>query len=128
MNAPPDAPLASPAPAWLDERRRAVADRLWEEGHDTVELPMADGGEGFLDALGGANRTDTVTGPLGRPVEAGWRLSKRVAVIEMALASGLDLVGGADGNDPVAATTAPNGLRSSWESIARNWSRRRTPS
>jgi glycerate 2-kinase len=88
---------------------RAIADRLWELGHDTVELPMADGGEGFLDVLGGANRTDTVTGPLGEPVEAGWRLSKRVAVIEMAMASGLDLVGGADGNDPVAATTAGTG-------------------
>jgi glycerate kinase len=88
---------------------RAVADRLWELGHDTVELPMADGGEGFLDALGGANRTSTVTGPAGRPVEAGWRLSKRVAVIEMAAASGLALVGGADGNDPVDATTAGTG-------------------
>ena len=30
MTPPPDAPLASPAPAWLDERRRAVADRLGE--------------------------------------------------------------------------------------------------
>ena len=59
---------------------RAVADRLWEEGHDTVELPMADGGEGFLDVLGGANRTSTVTGPDGRPVEAGWRLSKRPGI------------------------------------------------
>jgi len=88
---------------------RAIADRLWELGHDTTELPMADGGEGFLDVLGGANRTDTVTGPLGQPVEAGWRLSKRLAVIEMAMASGLDLVGGADENDPVAATTAGTG-------------------
>jgi glycerate kinase len=88
---------------------RSMADRLWELGHDTVELPMADGGEGFLDVLGGANRTTTVTGPLGVPVEAGWRLSKGVAVIEMAAASGLELVGGADENDPVAATTAGTG-------------------
>ena len=88
---------------------RSIADRLWELGHDTVELAMADGGDGFLDVLGGANRTTTVTGPSGRPVEAGWRLSKRVAVIEMAAASGLDLVGGAEGNDPVDATTAGTG-------------------
>jgi glycerate kinase len=88
---------------------RAIADRLWETGHDTVEVPMADGGEGFLDVLGGANRTTTVTGPLGRPVEAGWRLSKRVAVIEMAAASGLDLAGGPEGNDPIGATTAGTG-------------------
>jgi glycerate kinase len=88
---------------------RAIADRLWEMGHDTVELPMADGGEGFLEVLGGANRTSTVTGPLGELVEAGWRLSKRVAVIEMATASGLHLIGGAEHNDPVAATTAGTG-------------------
>ncbi len=88
---------------------RAVADRLWELGHDSVEVPMADGGEGFLDALGGANRTTTVTGPLGEPVEAGWRLARRVAVIEMAAASGLHLVGGAEGNDPVDASTAGTG-------------------
>ena len=66
---------------------------------------MADGGEGTLDAFGGANRTTVVTGPLGSPVEAAWRLDGRTAVIEMARASGLDLVGGADGNDPVAAST-----------------------
>ena len=88
---------------------RAVADRLWELGHDTVEVPMADGGEGFLDVMGGANRTTTVTGPLGAPVEAGWRLSRRVAVIEMAEASGLHLAGGADENDPVGATTTGTG-------------------
>ena len=45
---------------------------------------MADGGEGTLDALGGPNRTTTVTGPLGAPVEAAWRLDGRTAVIEMA--------------------------------------------
>ncbi len=73
------------------------------------EVPMADGGEGTLDALGGANRTTVVTGPLGAPVEAAWRLDGRLAVIEMAQASGLDLVGGAEGNDPVAASTAGTG-------------------
>ena len=85
---------------------RAVAERLWELGHDTVEVPMADGGEGFLDVLGGANRADTVTGPLGRPVEAAWRLSRQLAVIEAASAAGLQLAGGADANRPVDATTA----------------------
>ena len=71
--------------------------------------PMADGGEGTLDALGGPNRTSVVTGPLGKPVTAPWRLSRGVAVIEMALASGLALAGGATGNDPVNATTAGTG-------------------
>lgn len=78
-------------------------------GASTHEVPMSDGGEGFLDVFGGANRTSVVTGPLGDPVEAGWRLSGRVAVIEMAQASGLALVGGAEGNDPVAAATAGTG-------------------
>ncbi len=73
------------------------------------EVPLADGGEGTLDALGGANRTTTVTGPLGQPVSAPWRIDGRRAVIEMALASGLELAGGASGNDPLAATTRGTG-------------------
>lgn len=81
----------------------------WELGVDCVEVPMADGGDGLLDALGGANRTSIVTGPLGDPVEAGWRLSKNTAVIEMARASGLTLAGGAAGNAPMDATTTGTG-------------------
>lgn len=70
---------------------------------------MADGGEGTLDALGGPNRTSLVTGPLGDPVEAAWRCDGRSAVIEMARASGLALVGGPAGNDAVAASTTGTG-------------------
>ena len=44
-------------------------------GHTVVAQPLADGGEGTLDAFGGPNRTTTVTGPLGEPVDAAWRLS-----------------------------------------------------
>ncbi|MDA3010105.1 MAG: glycerate kinase [Actinomycetota bacterium] len=79
----------------------AIGHACWELGHDCVEIAVADGGEGILDALGGPNRTTTVTGPLGDP----GRLHRRVAVIEMALASGLQLAGGAEGNDPMAAST-----------------------
>jgi glycerate kinase len=84
---------------------RAAAALDW----DCDEVPMADGGEGTLDALGGPNRSTVVTGPLGQSVEARWRLDGRTAVIEMAEASGLVLVGGAEGNDPVAASTAGTG-------------------
>jgi len=70
---------------------------------------MADGGDGLLDVLGGANRTSTVTGPLGDPVDAAWRFSKGTAVIEMARASGLSLIGGAAGNAPMDATTTGTG-------------------
>jgi glycerate kinase len=42
-------------------------------------------------------------------VEAAWRLQGRTAVIEMALASGLELAGGPTGNDALNATTAGTG-------------------
>jgi glycerate kinase len=87
----------------------AIGHACWELGVDCTEIPMADGGDGLLEALGGANRTSTVTGPLGDTVSAPWRLSKGTAVIEMARASGLALVGGADHNDPMNATTTGTG-------------------
>jgi glycerate kinase len=84
---------------------RAAAARHWA----CDELPLADGGEGTLDALGGPNRTTLVTDPLGDPIEAGWRHDGNRAVIEMARASGLELVGGPGGNDPMAASTYGTG-------------------
>jgi glycerate kinase len=87
----------------------AIGHACWELGVDCTEVPMADGGDGLLDALGGANRTSAVTGPLGDVVNAEWRFSKGTAVIEMAKASGLTLVGGAAGNDPMNATTTGTG-------------------
>jgi glycerate 2-kinase len=87
----------------------AVGRAAWEHGWDCDEVPVSDGGEGFLDALGGPNRTTTVTGPLGDPVDAGWRLDGKRAVLEMARASGLELLGGAEANDPVAAATHGTG-------------------
>lgn len=79
-------------------------------GWDADEAPAADGGEGTLEALGGAPRREWVRGPLGDAVEAEWRMrSDRTAVVEMARASGLDLVGGAAGNDPLRASTFGTG-------------------
>jgi glycerate kinase len=83
----------------------AIGHACWSLNIDCTEIPMADGGEGTLDVLGGANRTTLVTGPLGQPVEAAWRLHRGVAVIEMARASGLTLAGGPDNNDALNATT-----------------------
>lgn len=62
-----------------------------------VQLPMADGGEGTVDALlaatGGERREALVSGPLGEPVCAHWGwLGDGRAVIEMASASGLHCV------------------------------------
>ncbi len=87
----------------------AIGHACWELGVDCVEVPIADGGEGTLDALGGPNRTTRVTDPLGQPVEAQWRLAGDTAVIEMARASGLSLVGGAKKNDVIAASTIGTG-------------------
>ncbi|HNI34742.1 MAG TPA: glycerate kinase, partial [Microthrixaceae bacterium] len=47
------------------EAARAIAAGVRRAGHDAVELPLADGGEGLLEVLGGANRVAAVTGPLG---------------------------------------------------------------
>lgn len=63
----------------------------------TVALPLADGGEGTVDALlhgtGGTLQATRVSGPLGDEVEAHWGLLPGGrAVIEMAQASGLPLV------------------------------------
>jgi glycerate kinase len=91
------------------EVAEAIGHACWELGIDCIEVPMADGGDGLLEALGGANRSSTVTGPLGDPVVAEWRLARGTAVIEMATASGLALIGGAEHNDPMAATTAGTG-------------------
>ena len=84
----------------------AIATAVEAAGSTCTQVPMADGGDGTLDALGGPNRTSLVTGPLGSPVEAEWRLDRGVAVIEMARASGLVLAGGPEENDPLGATTA----------------------
>lgn len=70
------------------------------------QAPVSDGGEGILDALGGKVRRTRVRGPLGEAVEAEWRLRGTTAVIEMAQAAGLDLVGGPEWNDPMRASTA----------------------
>ena len=91
------------------EVAEAVAAAVSKFGWECVIQPMADGGEGTLEAFGGANRTTAVTGPDGSSVQAEWHLNKKLAVIEMARASGLNLVGGAELNDAMEATTAGTG-------------------
>jgi glycerate kinase len=81
---------------------------------ETVRVPVADGGEGTTEALvkatGGEFRTARVTGPLRRPVEARWGVlgDGRTAVIEMAQASGLELLR-PDERDPMRTTTRGTG-------------------
>jgi glycerate kinase len=88
------------------EAAAAIAAGAAAAGWTTDEIPLADGGEGTLDVLGGGNRRSVVTGPLGEPVEAAWRLEEDgTALIEAALACGLTLAGGPERNDPLAATS-----------------------
>ena len=71
---------------------------------EVVALPVADGGEGTLEAAVGAGFTPcpaTVTGPAGVPVEAAFALRGRTAVVEMALASGLTALPEDDHGEPV---------------------------
>ncbi|HEY8496533.1 MAG TPA: glycerate kinase [Limnochordales bacterium] len=77
-------------------------------------VPVADGGEGTVDALvratGGEFKDAVVTGPLGEPVTARFGIlgDGRTAVIEMAAASGLPLVPH-DRRDPRRTTTRGTG-------------------
>jgi glycerate kinase len=91
----------------------AMARGLRTAGFDeVVMLPLADGGEGTLDAmlaaLGGSRRQARVSGPLGDPVDAEWGLLPGgLAVVECAAASGIALVEGR--NDPLRASTRGTG-------------------
>jgi glycerate kinase len=75
-----------------------------------LKMPMADGGEGTVDALiaalGGKEINCTVSGPLGKPVDAGYGIlaDEKTAVIEMASACGLTLVPEGD-RDPLLSST-----------------------
>jgi glycerate 2-kinase len=69
-----------------------------EPDAETVLVPVADGGDGTLEALvnttGGQTFRSIVTGPLGQAVEAMWGVmgDGQTAVVEMARASGLALI------------------------------------
>jgi len=93
---------------------------------DPVLIPMADGGEGTVEAisilLGGEIVSVTVHDPLDRPVEAGygWVEERKLAIVEMAAASGLPLLKD-DERDPLGASTRGTGelLRDALERGAR---------
>ena len=87
--------------------------RVYPEAEVFVR-PLADGGEGTVDALteglGGRIRTISVSDPLGRPLQADYGIltspgqGEPLAVIEMAAASGLPLLAAAERN-PLRTTT-----------------------
>ncbi len=79
-----------------------------------IKLPMADGGEGtvqaLIDASNGLIKKCTVTSPLGEPIQAFYGLlgDEKTAIIEMAAASGLHLVKPAL-RDPLLTTSYGTG-------------------
>ena len=93
---------------------RALARGVTDAGRAARELAVADGGDGTLDVLlaaaGPAGRVQRVrvTGPTGRPrlARLGW-IGPDVAVVEMAEASGLRLMGSR--RDPMRATSRGTG-------------------
>jgi glycerate kinase len=95
---------------------REVADAIGRAamslGWTVVASPLSDGGEGLLETFdlpGSRLETTTVAGPDGQAVEAQWRSRGSRAIVEMSRASGLALGGGAEGNDPLRATTRGTG-------------------
>jgi glycerate kinase len=94
-----------------NEVAQAIESGIARSGLDAGVLvaPIADGGNGTLDAFlagGGERVTMTVDDPIGRPVEAAYGLlpDGETAVIEMALASGLELLEGWQLNPLVTST------------------------
>lgn len=92
----------------------AVGIRRADPSVDVVVRPLADGGEGTVDALvagfGGSRRVITVTGPRERPVDCAYGIvpqeeaSSKTCIMEMAGAAGLTLLPVAERN-PLYTTT-----------------------
>ena len=90
---------------------KAVAEAIAraDKNAEATVRPLADGGEGTVDALcagmGGTKVQLTVTGPLGQPVEAAYGiLPDGTAVLEMSAAAGITLVP-LQLRDPLQTTT-----------------------
>ncbi|MGD2138412.1 MAG: glycerate kinase, partial [Gammaproteobacteria bacterium] len=88
----------------------AAGVRLAAPGAEIVQVPVADGGDGLLEVLGGNDLQRIpcrVTGPLGSPVAATllYSADRHLAVIEMATAAGLALLPPGE-LDPMQASTS----------------------
>jgi glycerate kinase len=74
---------------------------------EVLRIPVADGGEGTLDAAVGSGftrRSAVVSGPTGQPLRAEFAVRGREAVIEMAAASGLAVLPAGSGQDGAGGT------------------------
>ena len=96
------------------EANQAAAEGIrncWPDA-EVVQVPVSDGGEGFMEAfhaaIGGKLIELTVRDPLMRPVSARYLLHDKLAVIEIAQASGLTLLTREERN-PMVATSYGTG-------------------
>jgi glycerate kinase len=96
------------------EANQAAAEGIRNDCPDAevVQVPVSDGGEGFMEAfhaaIGGELIELTVRDPLMRPVSARYLLHDKLAVIEIAQASGLTLLIKEERN-PMVATSYGTG-------------------
>ena len=96
------------------EANEAAAEGIRKKYPDAeiVEVPVSDGGEGYIEAfhaaIGGRLEGVTVRDPLMRPITARYLLHNDMAVIEIAQASGLTLLTKEERN-PMVATSYGTG-------------------
>ena len=96
------------------EANQAAAEGIRRTNPDAeiVEIPVSDGGEGFMEAfhsaIGGTLLEVPVKDPLMRPIMAKYLLKDETAVIEIAQASGLTLLTKEERN-PMVATSYGTG-------------------
>ena len=98
--APDNSKAASPPAKWPMPWRRASGPRRIRIRSGTIHcelLPLADGGDGSVDAAvasGFTRRSYTVAGPTGQPVQASIAFDGVTAVVEVANTCGLGLLPG----------------------------------
>lgn len=110
------------------EAASIISQAVKEKGHQVIKSPLADGGEGTVDAIlsaaPGQKKFVTVSDPLGRPIKSFFGLisaglspgqssgdcpqSSLTAIIEMAAASGLHLLPESERN-PLKTSTYGTG-------------------
>jgi glycerate kinase len=105
--------LSAPDVARHLERGLQVAAQTAGRGNlEVLRIPVADGGEGTLDAAVGSGftrRSAMVSGPTGQPITAEFAVRGRAAVIEMAAASGLAVLPGGQPDSASAKGTTSLG-------------------
>lgn len=98
-----------------DQVAAAIADGLAQIGVEADICPVADGGEGTIEAVAAGGPIELIAAEavdaLGRPIDARFALldGGRTALVQSSDAIGLDLIAAAD-RDPIAASSTGVGM------------------